>query len=47
MNSKLKIKLAFAVNLIKNGNFKQVWRAFVRRLAYDQLAFGFKSDLSL
>src|SRR5688572_27546135 len=47
MNSKLKIKLAFAVKLIKNGNVKQVWKAFVRRIAYEQPAFGFKRDLSL
>lgn len=47
MISKLKIKLAFAIDLVRNGNGKLVWKAFVRRMGADQLAYGFKRDLSV
>lgn len=44
---KLRKKFAFTINLIKTGNVKHVWDAFVRRISSEELAFGFKRDLSL
>ncbi len=47
MNSVIKSKIAFINKLIKVGNFKFIWDAFARRISSEELAMGFKKDLSI
>lgn len=47
MDFKVRKKLIFTIGLIRTGNIKNVWDAFVRRIKSEEVAFGFKRDLSL
>ncbi|GBF20060.1 hypothetical protein C21_02231 [Arenibacter sp. NBRC 103722] len=44
---KIKKKIAFAIRLINEGNLKNVWKAFVRRIKSEEVAYGFKRDLDV
>jgi len=47
MSSVIKSKIAFINKLIKGGQFNLIWDAFARRIYSEELAFGFKKDLSI
>tara|TARA_R110002049_G_C9167516_1_gene561587 strand:+ start:4873 stop:5568 length:696 start_codon:yes stop_codon:yes gene_type:complete len=43
---KIKKKISFAIGLVGSGDIKNVWQAFVRRIKSEEVAYGFKRDLS-
>jgi len=47
MNNVIKSRIAFINKLITDGKFKFIWDALIRRINSEQLAFGFKRDLSV
>ena len=44
---KIRKKVVYAFNLIRKGEFANIWKAFVRRIKSEEVAYGFKRDLSL
>tara|TARA_R110000868_G_scaffold12514_1_gene59775 strand:+ start:1187 stop:1873 length:687 start_codon:yes stop_codon:yes gene_type:complete len=44
---RFKKKIWYSINLIRDGKLKEVWQALTRRLYSEELAFGFKRDLSI